>query len=100
MCPYMHPGGVEPNKERLLIIDRLVDELVSGCIQLVIDSLHPFYGERTGVFDLLFADFAPRVLGCVVRISGPAMENATWPVLLFKVGVLRIVVGVRLLFRV
>ena len=88
--PHVHARGVEPDEERLAALGapRRRTWLRRG-VDLLIDGLHPLAGERTGVLDLLAAlAVAPRV------------QHAARAVLLPELGILRVVVGLRLLLGV
>jgi hypothetical protein len=85
----MHPGRVEPDEERLLVGHGLVEELLGGGKDLAVDRFHALPGERPGVVDLLAT---PAV--------GPRVEYAPRSILLSEFGILRVVIGLRLLLRV
>ena len=72
----VHPRGIEPEKERLTVALRLVDELECVLEDLVVDRLHPLGREWPRVLDLLLADLAPaRLDGRVIAVLGPAVQH-------------------------
>ncbi len=82
MGPDVHPGRVEPDEERLVVLHLLINELVGGGVNLLVDRRHPRHVERAGVLDRLTA-FAVAV----------AVENTPGTVFLAEFGILGIVIG-------
>jgi len=64
---------VEPDEERLAGVVRGLDERLRSREELVVAGLHPLFGQRTGVLDLL-ATLSVR----------PAVQHAARPVLLLE----------------
>ncbi|MNH25630.1 hypothetical protein D3C79_856400 [compost metagenome] len=48
----MHACGVHPDKERFVGLDLLVDEIDRRLGGFIVDGLHAFAGQGTGVLDL------------------------------------------------
>src|SRR5262245_14278367 len=63
--PDMHARRVPPQEERLVLLLGTFQEIDRGVGNLLVDRLHPFLGERAGIFDAL------RAVGI-----GPAMDHA------------------------
>jgi hypothetical protein len=75
--PEVHPGGVEPHEEGLLLLAGTSDEVLGRTEELHIAGLHALLRERPGILDLLLADPAPaRLLGGVVRFCRPGVDDA------------------------
>lgn len=89
MRPDMHARGVEPDEKWLVILRRLRNELLLGIEDSLIHRFHPLAGERPGIFDFLAA----------LAIC-PSMQHAARTEIFLKLGVLRIVIGLRFLLRV
>ena len=51
--PDVHAGGVEPDEERLVVLDGAFDELRRLRVDFLVDRLHALRGQRAGVLDLL-----------------------------------------------
>ena len=65
--PDVHPGGVEPDEERLVVLDAAVDELLGRLEELRVHGLHALAGQRAGVLTALLAHRAElRIFGGVV----------------------------------
>src|SRR5215472_1708154 len=95
----VHAGRVEPHEEWLVSRLCFVHELQRKIEDLVVYRLHPFWIKRSGIFDLLLADFTPaRHVRRVVRIRGPAVDHVAWTDLVQQV--LRIVRMRRVFHRV
>src|SRR5262249_18486739 len=74
----MHMGGIDPAEEGLARCMLALDPVLGGTNKLVVAGLHAFLGKGAGIFDLLLAHPTPaRLLGGVVGIGRPAVENAT-----------------------
>ena len=57
---------------------------------LLVDRLHALFGQRPGVFDLLFADAAPARVDCrVVLVGRPTMQHAARTEHLLELRILR-----------
>ena len=85
----VHPGGVQPHKERLIVGMRALDEVLRCVHKLGVTRLHAFPSERAGVLNLLFAHAAPaRLLSGVVLLRRPGVQHASRAEELPKVGVL------------
>ena len=100
----MHPGGVDPDEERCVVVVGALDEIL-GCVhELDVTRFHAFTGQRAGVLDALFADATPpRMLGGIVFLRGPGVDNAARSKDILEVGKIRfgrIVHMLRLLFGV
>ena len=77
MRSKVHVRGVHPAEKRLAGLVLARDEVLGGGDELVVAGLHPFAGQRTGVFDLLLADPTPaRLLRGVVLVGRPAAQHA------------------------
>ncbi len=72
----MHPGGVKPDEERLVVIVGAPDEVLGRRQELGIAGFHAFPGQRAGVFDLLLADAPQRGVGGIVFFGGPGTDHA------------------------
>ncbi len=55
MCKNVHSRGVEPDEERLVIFDGSLDEVLGLSQNLLIYSLHAFFGQRSGILTHLLA---------------------------------------------
>src|ERR1043166_2446460 len=83
----VHPGAVVPAEKRLARFRLSLDELDGSVGSLVIDRLHPFSVERTGVLDRLFADAAPAwLLSGGVLVGGLAAQHAARTEFFSKLG--------------
>ena len=99
--PDVHARGIPPDEKRLVGLVSLVDELKRPLGDLLVDRLHPPFGERAGVLDFLLADLAVmRIDGRIVHVRGPGMKHAARPEFTLELGQLRIVGVLRLLLRV
>ena len=97
----VHPRRVEPAEERRAGRDLPLDEVDRRIRGLVVDRLHAFAGEWSGVLDRLPADPAPaRLLGRVVGIARLAAQHAARAELLAKARVSRVVEVLGLLLGV
>jgi hypothetical protein len=85
----VNPRGVEPDEERLAVIDGLLHELHARVEEFLVDRFHALDRQRAGVLDLLRA----------VRVE-PRVEYAAWAELLLELRVLRIVGVLRFLFGI
>ncbi len=83
--PDMHPRRVHPDEEGLVGLNRTIDEIHGGREKLLVRGFHALAGH------------GPRVLDLAVR---RALDHATRPEARPELRVLRIVIGLRLLFRV
>ena len=76
----VHVGGVHPAEERRAGLVLAADPVLGGGDEVVVAGLHPLLGQRPGVLDPLLADPAPaRVLGVVVLLGGPAVQDTARP---------------------
>src|SRR6185369_10292297 len=104
MGPKVHVSGVEPAKEGFPSSVLALDEILSCGAELVVAGFHALLGERTGVLDLLPADFAEtRIDRRIVLIGRVAVKNParSEPLAKFrKILFTRVVGQFRLLFRV
>jgi hypothetical protein len=72
----MHARRVEPAKEGLAGVFLTLHIVVGRGGGLVVDRFHPFFRERAGVLDGLFADLAkPRIDGGIILFSSLALEH-------------------------
>src|SRR5690606_9193446 len=63
------------------------DPVLGGCDELVVTGLHPFTRQRPRVLDPLLADLPPaRLLGGVLLVGCPTVEDAARPEALAKLG--------------
>src|SRR6516225_353185 len=75
----MHASGVQPQEKWLTIGPGLVYELERIIEDLVVHSFHSIRTQRTRVFNLLLANFAPARLFCtVILICRPAVDHVAW----------------------
>src|SRR5262245_15314708 len=80
----MHASGVQPQEEWLTIGPGLVYELERITEDLVVDSFHSIWTQRTRVLNLLLSYLAPARLFCsVVLICRPRMHHVPWADRLF-----------------
>src|SRR5262249_22539409 len=101
MGKNVHPGGVEPAEEWLVIIVRLFHEFKRAIEELFVHSLHALLRQRPGVLDPLLADFSELLVQRgVIGSRGPAVEHAARTELLFEFRVLWIIGIFRLFFGV
>jgi hypothetical protein len=71
MSVDMHPGRVPLKEEGTLSCHLALHEVDRGVHRLVVDCLHPLFGKRARVLDLLLTDLAPpRVDGRIVGVRG------------------------------
>src|ERR1700674_1217403 len=76
--PDVHGAWIEPSEERLLLLVRAVDKVEGGTQELLVDRLHAFLVERTGVLAVLLAHPPePWVFARIVNSCGRTSENAT-----------------------
>ena len=87
--PDVHAGAVVPEEERLLCLDVAIDEIHRLRVDFLVDGFHALRGQRAGIFDGL-ATLAVRL----------AVEHTAWTILLFELGIFRVVVGLRLFFGI
>ncbi|MCY1415003.1 hypothetical protein D9M71_304700 [compost metagenome] len=83
--PDMHARTVEPDEKRLVGFVRLVDEVLGGLHQFVVDGFHTLARQGTGVFDLAVSE---------------RMDHPTWAVLFAKLRIFGVVVGFRFFFGI
>src|SRR5262245_62766378 len=94
----VHAGRVEPAEERPVRPRLPLDEVDRRGAGLVVDRLHAFLGERTGVLDGLLADLAEaRIDGGVVTVAGLAAQDAARSELRLEGRVLGVIRTLRLL---
>ena len=99
--PDVHPAGVPPHEERLAVLMRLVHELDRVGGDFVVHGFHAFDGQRTGVLNLLSANFAEaRIDGRVVFVRRETVNHAARPKLCEECRALRVVGIFRFLVRV
>ena len=79
----------------------------AACEELLVDRLHALLGQRAGVLDSLLADTSVMgMLGGIVLIGRPGVQDSPWPESLFEVreslrvrviGVLRLLFGIQVI---
>lgn len=52
---YVHPGGIEPDKERFVFIGSTLDEILGRRQKFFIHCFHTLFGQWPGIFTHLFA---------------------------------------------
>ena len=99
----VHVGGVPPDEEGLTLSMSVPDELDRAIGDIVIDGLHAFFGQWTGVFNGLLPNTTETwVHGRIIDIGGFAVHHTTrakalpelW--ILGIVGMLRLFLGVEM----
>ena len=100
----VHPRRVVPHEERLVVVDRLLDEGGRDVEALLVERLDPLDVQRAGVLEPLLADLAPpRLDRLVVLVGRPRVDDVARPVRVVEVRelvrrrpvrVLRVLVGV------
>ena len=104
MGAEVHVRRVEPDEERRPVGGLSLDEVEPLLEHLVVDRLHPLLVQRACVLDPLLADAAEaRLLGVVVLVRRPGVDDATRSEALAEVGEIvgrRPVRLLRLLLRV
>src|SRR5262245_43550431 len=97
----MHVRGVDPNEERLAGRLLTLNELHRARGDVIVNRLHTFGGEWTGVLAPLTTDAAEaRIVGSVILVGCLAIEHAARTEFFSEFGILRIVDVLRLLLRV
>ena len=66
MGPEVHVRGVEPHEERLIGLGLAVDVFRGRGQDLIVDGLHPLFGQLAGVFDAPVGITAEHAPGSVV----------------------------------
>ena len=89
MCPEVHRSGIVPEEERLALLVGFVNEAQGLIGYLVVDRLHTFLRQGTGILNPLSA-FA----------IGPAVKHASGSKPLPEFRVLRIINILRLLLGI
>ena len=90
VCPHVHMRGIDPGEPRLAGRVLAANEVLRRLDELIVTRLHPLSGERTCVFDALFADVPPaRLLGRVVLLASPAVQHAAGSEAVPKMGKVR-----------
>ena len=51
-CPHMHARGVKPDKERLVVLVRLVDEFYCGIGKFLVDGFHALARQWSRILNL------------------------------------------------
>ena len=75
----VHMRGVHPDKERCVRLVLALDEVDACRGGLVVDGLHPLFGQRTSVLDALFAQWpVPLVDLARVLLGGPGVDDTAW----------------------
>jgi hypothetical protein len=97
----MHARRVEIAEPRRILLRLSIYEIEGRGKELLIDSLHSLFRERSCVLDGLLADFAELLVNCgVIDFGGFTLEHAARAKPLPEFRVLRIVVVVGLLFGI
>jgi hypothetical protein len=97
----MHASGVVPEKERLFVFSRTVDEVQRASQQLFLGSFHAFPCNWSGVFTSLFAHATKtRVFCCVIFFGRFAIQQTARPKHRVEFRILRIIRILRLLFGI
>ena len=92
MRPQMHPRAVPPTEEWLVAGVLTFHEVDRGGGGFIVNGLHPFLGQRTGVFDSLLADRAePRIDRGIIFAGGFAFQHTARAEFLHVFRVLRII---------
>src|SRR5579863_9382138 len=93
--------GIHPDEERHSGMRLTLDKIDCGTGGLVVDRFHALYGQRSGVFDLLFANLAEaRIGGRVVGLGGGALQYTSRAEPCGKSGILGIIRILRILFGI
>ena len=93
----MHARRVHPDKERLAGLDLALDEIDRCRGRLVVDRLHAFLGQWSGVLDGLLADLAEAWIdGRIVTVACLASQHPARP----ELGLERRIFWVIRVFRV
>jgi len=85
----MHAGGVQPDEEGLLALDRLVNESLGGRVDFLVNGLHALLRQRARVLALLAA-----------LADGVTVQHPARAILLFELRIFRVVIGLRFLLRI
>ena len=83
--PYVHAGGVKPDKKWLLALVSIVDELHSRRQKLLVDCFHALFRQRASVIHLAV---------------GITVYHATRPEVFVELRIFRVVRVLRLILRV
>src|ERR1700733_8214112 len=101
MRTQMHSRGVHPDEERLAGSRLTLDEIDRGTRGLVVDRFHALSGQRSGVFDLLFADPAKAWIDrWIIGVGRGAFEHAPRAEPRGKSWILGIIRIFRIFFRI
>src|SRR5215471_18800639 len=72
----MHACRIKPDKEGLVVVLRLFDEIEGEFENFVVYRFHPLGIERPGIFYALFADLSPaRLHGWVIHVRRPGVDH-------------------------
>ena len=85
----MHPARVVPDEERLVGLDRTVDEVLGARHEFGVDGFHALGREWPRVFDFLLADLTKTLVdGFIVFLRRQGIEHATGAITLVEAWVL------------
>src|SRR5271155_3007950 len=99
--PEVHVGKINPAEKWRVSLVLPRDEVDGRGGEVVVAGLHSFCGQRSSVFDFLFAHPAPsRLHRGIILIAREAMQDSARPELCLKPGTLRIVGVLRILFAI
>ena len=86
----VHPGRIEPDEERLLVLVGAVDEVERSVEELPVHGLHPLLGDRASVLALLLAPRSEaRVVAGGLGRGRHAFKHAARAEILGEVRILR-----------
>src|SRR5215831_6446746 len=87
MRPDVYGRRVPPHEEGLAALAGLVQPVERDVGYFLVHRFHALAGERTGVFDLLFANAAEfGIGGRIIGVGGPGVQHAARTELLFVLG--------------